>query len=641
MPKKINDPAVKTLQDENQQLQKKVKIEQEKLLTLFEQAPAFICTVRGKDHVFELANKQYLKLVGHRDIIGKPVKIALPEVVGQGFIELLDTVLTTGKPYIGNEIKVLLQSKKNAQPKERFVNFVYQPIIEVDKSVSGIFVHGVDITEQVINRKLIEESEERYRTLLTSVDEGFCIVEMLFDKKGKAIDYLFLEVNPVFEKQTGIKNPLGKTIKELVPAIEKSWFDIYGEVALTGKSNRFENGSVALGRWFSVYANRVGDNDSRKVAILFNDITEMKLAQLKLEESETRLRFMADSMPQQVWTATPDGRLDYINAYAAAYFDKSPEKIVGDGWQSVIHADDLSNCIKVWTESLKTGKPYQVYFRLRKSDGVYRWHLGRALAFTENKKIVKWFGTNTDVDDQKRLERQKDDFIGIASHELKTPVTSLKGYTQVLQVMAQRSNQPKYVDLLSKMDAQLNKLTDLIGDLLDVTKIETGRLHFNLTEFDFDMLVDDVVESLQLTTEKHTLIREGKTKKNIYGDRDRIEQVMNNLISNAIKYSPHSKKIMIFSSVRKDLIEFCVQDFGIGIPKDKQEKVLSGPNTHTFPGLGLGLYISSEIVKRLDGRIWVNSNAGKGSTFCFSLPIGKRKVTQQETHITDEEVSHL
>jgi signal transduction histidine kinase len=279
----------------------------------------------------------------------------------------------------------------------------------------------------------------------------------------------------------------------------------------------------------------------------------------------------------------------------------------------------------LWTESLTTGKPYQVFFRLRKSDNTYRWHLGRALPLTDEKKVLKWFGTNTDIDEQKRLEKQKDDFIAIVSHELKTPVTSIKAFTQVLQNRFTRAGDERSAMLLGKMDAQINKLTSLIGDLLDVTKIEGGQLQFNEDFFSFDELVNEVVEQIQRTTKMHTIEKLGATQKTIHGDKDRIEQVIINFLTNAIKYSPHSGTIIVKRIVEKDHVTLCVQDFGMGIPKERQQQVFERfyrvSGNETIPGIGLGLYISAEIIRRQNGKIWVESEPGQGSTFCFSLPV--------------------
>jgi signal transduction histidine kinase len=176
------------------------------------------------------------------------------------------------------------------------------------------------------------------------------------------------------------------------------------------------------------------------------------------------------------------------------------------------------------------------------------------------------------------------------------------------------------------MDAQVNRLTNLIGDLLDVTKINSGRLQFNKVWFDFNQVIKETIDDLQHTTQKHKLVADFTETGQIYSDKDRISQVITNLITNAIKYSPHTDQIIVSTRLKNKEAIACVQDFGIGIPDDKKDRVfeqfyrVSGDKQHTFPGLGLGLYISSEIIKREGGRMWVNSVEGKGSTFCFALP---------------------
>ncbi len=238
-----------------------------------------------------------------------------------------------------------------------------------------------------------------------------------------------------------------------------------------------------------------------------------------------------------------------------------------------------------------------------------------------------WVGTSTDIHDQKLLDERKNEFISIASHELKTPVTSLKGYTQVLNVLLKRNDTSKLVSTMGKMDTQLDRLTDLINDLLDVSRIESGKLQLTKKEFSFDELVDEVLEEMQLISHKHRIQKTGKTGMKIQSDPDRLEQVMINLISNAIKYSPNADKVQIKTELNHKDIVFAVKDYGIGIPRDKQDKIfdrffrVNGQNTETFPGMGLGLYISAEIIKRLGGKIWFESKQGKGSTFYFTVPL--------------------
>ncbi len=239
--------------------------------------------------------------------------------------------------------------------------------------------------------------------------------------------------------------------------------------------------------------------------------------------------------------------------------------------------------------------------------------------------------TFTDITEKKEQERQKDEFIGVVSHELKTPVTSLKAFTQVLQNRFAKEQNMDAALYFEKMDTQINKLIVLIGDLLDVTKIEAGKIKLNNQQFDMDSLVREIVEEVQLTT-KHRIIIRGKTGKQVFGDRERIGQVLINLLSNAIKYSPSALKIIVKLSLSNSSITCSVQDFGNGIDKKNQEKLferfyrVSGDKELTYPGLGLGLYISKEIILRQGGKIWVKSKKGKGSIFSFSVPFLKKTI---------------
>ncbi len=250
--------------------------------------------------------------------------------------------------------------------------------------------------------------------------------------------------------------------------------------------------------------------------------------------------------------------------------------------------------------------------------------------------LVHAVDVTTQVVARKRVEelgQQKDEFLGIASHELKTPVTSIKAYTQVLRRQFARAGNEKAALQLGKMDAQLDRLTDLIRDLLDVTKIDAGKLQLRQEDFDFDSLVNEVVEHLQLTTSQHTIEVEGSTA-TVHGDRDRLGQVLTNLVSNAIKYSPSADKIIVRLDATQDLVTVCVQDFGIGIPEEMRPRVFErfyrvvGDGRETYPGLGLGLYISSEIIKRHGGSIRLESDQQPGTTFCFSIP--RERSDQQE-----------
>lgn len=236
------------------------------------------------------------------------------------------------------------------------------------------------------------------------------------------------------------------------------------------------------------------------------------------------------------------------------------------------------------------------------------------------------------IERHRQIEQQKDEFIAQASHELKTPITTIKGYTDILTKQFEKANQHKYLPYVSKMNFQINRLTALINELLDVSKIQAGKLSLHKEDIDIDKFIKDIATDMQQTSEKHHLTFEGNVKnKMINVDKYRLSQVIVNLIANAIKYSPKSDKVIIKTKLFKKQIIISVQDFGIGISEKDQARVFDRffqARTHIREssfGLGLGLYISSEIVKRHRGKIWVDSIKGKGSTFYFKLPIKGNK----------------
>ena len=288
-------------------LQAGVQQERTDLANLFQQTPVPTAVVKGPELIFEMANPAYLAVVGGRDIVGKPLLEALPEARGQGFDELLREVMRTGQPHIGHETPVRLE--RDGSVEERCFTFIYAPLRGAGGEVERAIAIVNEVTEQVQARKQIErlaaeataelaerkraqaalgQSEGKYRTLFESMDEGFCVVEVMFDELGAASDYRFVEVNPAFERHTGLVNATGRTARELVPGHDEFWFTTYGSVALTGNATRFEHYAAAMGRWFDVFCTRIGPARERKVAILFNDITKRKAAEAALKEADRR-----------------------------------------------------------------------------------------------------------------------------------------------------------------------------------------------------------------------------------------------------------------------------------------------------------------------------------------------------------------
>jgi signal transduction histidine kinase len=224
---------------------------------------------------------------------------------------------------------------------------------------------------------------------------------------------------------------------------------------------------------------------------------------------------------------------------------------------------------------------------------------------------------------------RRDEFFSIASHELKTPVTSLKAYTQLLLMDTKEEGDSQQKNMLERMDMQINKLTALINDLLDTSKIENGHLVYNKEKFLLKDLITEIIEDVTVTSLDHEIIFNPNSNAEIFGDRDRIGQVVSNFLTNAIKYASECKKIIVSLEDKNHKVICSVRDFGKGIIADEQDKIferfyrISGHNLNTFPGLGLGLFICKEIIEKHDGKIGLESEKGKGSTFYFELPVSE------------------
>lgn len=235
-----------------------------------------------------------------------------------------------------------------------------------------------------------------------------------------------------------------------------------------------------------------------------------------------------------------------------------------------------------------------------------------------------------DITERIENEKRREEFISTTSHELKTPLTSQKIFGEVLEQLIERDGNTQYIPYIQKINLQTAKLTKLVDDLLEMSRIRTGRMKMEQELFDLESLIEEVISSMQKTT-KHKIIVNGTINKKIIGDRERIGQVITNLLSNAFKYSPKANKVIITTGNKSNFVTVSIQDFGIGIPKEYQQNIferffrVTGPDEKTFPGMGIGLHLCQEIVSRHGGEIWVESKKGKGSKFTFSLPLPNNK----------------
>src|SRR5436190_3613154 len=353
------------------------------------------------------------------------------------------------------------------------------------------------------------------------------------------------------------------------------------------------------------------------------DIVEERTKDLLI--SREYFKLLADNIPVIIWTATIDGKLDYVNRRWVEYtgFDVEESKTKQS---ELLHTDDVERSIAEWQTALKEKRKYEGEFRFKRAiDGTYRWHYSKAIPFKDEQgNITAWIGTNIDIDDQKKELEKKDEFIGVASHELKTPLTSLKGYIQLMEFQDNLSDEAKIY--VTKATSSINKLQHLIDELLDASKIKAGKLKFKKHPFNLSELVSLCVENSTYMYPSFKIRKELQDDIIAYGNDERIEQVLMNLINNAVKYSADKKEIIIRAEKNNDTAIISVIDFGIGMVNSDHELIFERfyrANGHesTMPGLGMGLYISSEIIKEHKGEIHVKSKLNEGSVFSFSLPL--------------------
>jgi signal transduction histidine kinase len=343
--------------------------------------------------------------------------------------------------------------------------------------------------------------------------------------------------------------------------------------------------------------------------------------QLELKEKNNELQSILETIPQIAFTAKPNGTIEFVNAHWYEYATSDTEfPMVKEEGESIAEK---------WQKAIEAGKNLELELCIIKPGSeVYRWHLLRAIPVKENGTIVKWVGTFTDIEEQKRALSKKDEFISMASHELKTPLTSIKAYIHLLHAALQNGSDNGESKLfVERTQKQVDKLYNLITDLLDISRIESGKLKFNKKWFNFKILLTNTVEIINQTYPYYKIYLAGESDVEVFGDDMRLEQVLINYLSNAIKYSPDNKDVYITTTIIDSKLQVAVKDFGIGIPQENQKKLFdkfyrAEDTSNRFQGLGIGLYICSEIISRHDGTFNVESEPGKGSTFYFTIPIG-------------------
>lgn len=356
-----------------------------------------------------------------------------------------------------------------------------------------------------------------------------------------------------------------------------------------------------------------------------------KLARLEAEEklkaSEENYKAIVNQSVSGIFKLSLDGHVLFTNAYFAKMLGYSMEELLRLTVKDIVHPDDLDKTFAGFNSMVGSGQPFEIEKRLKRKDQSVIWVTNYAAPlFDSRNQPIGALVVSVDISRHKAVEQQKDEFISIASHELKTPLTSIKAYGQLVQQTSKEGNAEELADMIGRMNLHIDRLVNLVRTILDTTKLERQEYSLNLEKLDVNELISEKVKENQLAAPHFRFVFNPCEMAWIYGDKISLGRVLNNLISNAVKYSPHGSNITVDCDQSENNIKVCVTDEGIGISEKDQEKIFdkyyrsAGLLESGRSGIGLGLYLCGEIIRRHNGAIGVSSILGSGTTFYFAIP---------------------
>jgi PAS domain S-box-containing protein len=645
--------------------------ERERLARLFEQAPTFMAMLHGPEHRIDLANPRYLELIGNRPVLGKTMAEALPEAVEQGYLELLDSVFQSGKAYSATGSKYAVRSSPDGPAKERYVDFVYQPVLDADGHVSGIFVEGYDVTEHVAANEAIRvgefalrSSSERLRLATEAAQIGTWDFypgtgSLNWDSRCKAL--FGLPPNAEVNYDTFLAG-LHPDDRESIDRANQQALDPDGsgyynvEYRTIGIEDGIERWIAATGRA------RFEDRKPVRYIGTVMDVSVQKKAEGLLRESEAKFLSFAQAMPNHVWSATPDGQLNWFNEQVFRFTGLPFSELEGERWTAVVHPNDLQATATRWSESLNSGKVYETEFRLRRADGVYRWHVARAVAISDDAgRITCWVGTNTDINDQKELneileqrvqertgqlqqteealrQAQKMEAVGQLTGGIAHDFNNLlQGITGALDRIQHRIAEGRVQEVDRFLKAALesaNRAASLTHRLLAFSRRQTLDPH----ALDVNRLIagmDDLIRRSVGPTVKVEVVGAGGLWP-IWADVSQLENSLLNLCINARDAMPDGGNLTIETANKwldtraagereippGQYVTLSVTDSGTGMAPEVIARAFD-PFFTTKPlgkGTGLGLSMIYGFVRQSGGQVRIYSEQGQGTTMCLYFP---------------------
>lgn len=602
---------------------------EQQLKNLFIDAPVAIAMYKGPQYIIEVANDKMLTYWGKTaaEVLYKPLFEGVPEITEQGYHENIDRVYQTGERFISPVIPIRLL--RYGQLEMVYVKVTLEAMREEYGAISGIMEVAHDVTEMVTSGHKVEEAEERVRLATESLGIGVWDVNL----KSSQIVYT-PRLSEIFGHTISDEFSLSTFFGQIYPE-DTSIMDTAFAQAMRGEKYGYEcriiwpDGSL---HWISVSGTLFSDvNGPQRMIGITLDITDRKIAEASLLERDDMLRLAIDSAEMGTWSFDPLTNLIKSSPRTKELFGLKPdEELTLEKKSAMIDEADRDRVQRSIIRALAhdSGGHYDEEYKvIHKYTQQERWLRATGkTTFNADKQPIRFAGTVVDFTDRKLDEIRKNDFIAMASHELKTPLTSIKGYIQLLTMAARKNKDDFFSNALDKANIQVGKMSRLISDFLDLSKMEAGKLQLNLSVFDIHALISTVIDDVKPLAGRHLITFMPGEITYVYADSEKIDQVISNLLTNAIKYSPDGGDIAVYTLLKAGKIRVCIRDRGIGIKKEEQQLIFkrfyrANTNTNSFSGFGIGLYLSAEIINRHQGEIGVESNPGHGAVFYFELPV--------------------
>ncbi len=643
-----------------------------RLYEFLQQAPVKIMVLRGPEHRLEFANAQILQIERYAGRVGKPFREGWPEFVEQGILAILDEIYTTGNPFIATEVPLKVDRKGDGVPEEAYFNLVYQPTRTAQGDIDGLLLYAMEVTEQVLARRHVEELNRQLEAEkdalrqtkqeaearageLEAIFEAMTEGVIVFDRAGE-IRY----TNTAYRSLVALEEDADPSVLQLDNRF--TWLAVCDLEGRPLPKEQFASLRVLRGECLSntnemdfMCSTRKGANlilnasgaPIRDAAgqivggvIAFRDVTGRRRLEQQLKYSERKLRSLVESNIFGVTVADVDGRIYEINDRAAQMVGYSKDELLSKtfNWQQLVPPDSHEAQAQTTKVLLSTGVLPPAEGEYLRKDGSRLPVLAVATLLDQERRLA--LGVILDISDRKAAERRKQEFLSMVSHELRTPLTVIMGSLDLalMQIdLRPRFFPPEAEELLGQVKKVLRRAhrqveieTRLAEELLEVSRLERHKFELSLQRENLVTVVEETVANQQQAARTRTieLVLPPDELVPVIADASRIEQVLTNYLTNALKYAPVDREISVRLEVTGTVARVSVHDQGPGLTPEEQQRVWerfyqgAAPG-HQGPdgGLGLGLAIARAIIEQHQGQVGVESAPGRGSTFWFTVPL--------------------